>query len=95
MDNKQYTALKDEIKLAMQDDIDMFFDNDENIVTLRFVRPNEVISYIEKKFGVQLDWEQDQNGWQHDYWITFKLDGQKYMLAGDSHYQDSCTLNIE
>ena len=46
------------------------------------------IGYVEdylNKLGENLD-DYDSNGWQHDYWMSWNINGNKYILSGSGYY---------
>jgi hypothetical protein len=65
--------------------IEEFINGTREDVKIYGTSPNEVSEYIEKVLqGERL--EIDCNGWQWDYWITYKIDDKLYMLSGSGYY---------
>jgi hypothetical protein len=65
-------------------------------VSIPYVRPNDVITYLEKlNDGESIDTDFDSNGWSWDFWIRFEYKDQNYILAGDGYYDKAVTLSID
>lgn len=59
-------------------------------VDLPFVTPEMVEDYLTEVKGWEEEYENDSNGWQHNFWYTWSLFQNeqvvKYTLEGSAHY---------
>ncbi len=90
MDEKE---VKSFVKSNMVKNIDSVVKGEKNSVKILYVRPNDVIEYLES-LGHNIDKDIDTNGWQWDYWITFDVEGNTYILSGDGYYYDSVQFSL-
>lgn len=85
--------IKSQVKQVMIDDIKFVLDGTIKSAQLLFVRPNDVIKYIES-IGGEYDGEMDTNGRCWDYWLTVSLNDKNYQLSGDGYYENSPTFSL-
>lgn len=82
----------------MQKNVDKVLSGEINTIDLYYVRPNDVISYLETIQEQNYLDDMEQNGWSFDFWITFWMDGKedkKFVLSGDGIYYNHLTLYSE
>jgi len=54
---------------------------------------NEYIQFLRSIFGEEYDYE--TNGFQCDFWVTFKANNGKYTLAGDLWFDENFSFYYE
>lgn len=84
---------KQQIKDWMIEGIQSVLTGEVEHVELLFTRPADVSNYIKSIGGEDLN-DMDTNGWQWDYWMTFKVDDKDYMLSGDGFYGNTATFGF-
>lgn len=80
--------IQEAVKAHMVNNIQSVIEGDQKSVQLFFVRPSDVVDYIEELGG---EWEEylNPNGWSWDYSTTFELNEETYSLSGDGFASDS------
>ncbi len=64
---------------------------EEPSVEIYYVRPAQVEEYIEDVIGERTTGH--TQGDEMDYWISFRIKGEKYTLTGDGYYSSYCTFS--
>ena len=86
--------IKSKVKEAMIQDIQSVLDGTIKQIGLLYVRPNDIIVYIESIGGKNND-DFETNGWQWDYWLTLTIDNKKYSISGDGYYGDTVYFSLD
>ena len=87
--------IRSQVKEAMIQGINEVLQGTENSVTLHFVRPNDVVTYLDTSFGCDSSDEIDTNGWSWDMWQYVSVNDVWYRLATDGYYQNSVTFSYD
>lgn len=88
--------IRSEIKINMVEKIQDVLNKKVEEVSIHYVRPNDVIDYLEKlNDGESIDTDFDSNGWSWDFWIRFEYKDQNYMLSGDGYYNNTVNFGID
>ncbi len=74
----------------MEEDIQSVLSGKVKTIELLYVRPNDIISYINTLDKILINF--DSNGYQWDYWIIFTYNNKNYKLTGDGYYNNSAIL---
>jgi hypothetical protein len=88
-------SIKSQIKMNMIDKVNDVLSGTQKSVNIHYVRPGDVLKYL-KKFNDDEEPETNHecNGWQWDFWISFKIKDKTYQLSGDGYYQDYLTFSL-
>lgn len=89
------TEIEAYIQVCMIQGINKVINGEEKNVKLYYVRPDDVVTYLE---SIDLECDTDEleaNGWQWDYWqkITFK--DKNYTLSGDGYSDNHAKFSID
>lgn len=82
------SEIEEAVKAHMKNNIQSVIEGDQKSVQLFYVRPSDVVDYMEELGG---EWDEDlnPNGWSWDYWTKFTLNDETYTLSGDGFASDS------
>lgn len=50
-----------------------------------FLYAGDIAKYLEEKYGLRHH-EMDTNGWDYDFWITYIINEEKYVISGSGYY---------
>lgn len=84
--------VKEYIKQSMIDNINSVLDGKTEIVELLYVRPYDVISYMESIGGLYEEGI-ETNGWEWDYWFTIEYKDKKFSCCGDGYYRNTASFS--
>lgn len=73
------------VEAHMKSGILSVIDNDQESVQLWYIRPNDVLKFIEE-LGGTTEHNFETNGFSWDYDITMQLNREMYRLGGDGYY---------
>ena len=86
--------IRSQVKEAMIQGINEVLQGTEKEVTLHFVRPNDVVKYLDT-VGWDGDNEMDTNGWSWDMWQYVSVNDVWYQIATDGYYQNSVEFSYD
>ena len=80
--------VRSEIKVAMIEGIKEVLSGSVESVRLHFVRPNDVVDYLETLgYDGTLE-DMETNGWSWDMWVDVDVNGVWYTMSTDGHYNN-------
>jgi hypothetical protein len=85
--------IQSQVKELMESSIQQVLKGEKKSVKLHYCRPNDVIEYIERIGGEDLE-DFESNGWKWNYFLKVEHNGIKYELSGDGYYQDWAEFEI-
>lgn len=83
------------IQETMESAVDCVLEGTVEIIVIPYARPGAVMSYLRQAYDIKSYDQFDTNGYQWDYLLTFKFNGQNYVLSGDGYYSNNCKLMKE
>ena len=86
--------IRSQVKEAMIQGINEVLQGTEKSVTLHFVRPNDVVKYLEA-VGCENSYDMETNGWSWDMWQSFEVNDVWYEITTDGYYQNSVTFSYD
>lgn len=87
------SEVKKQVKEWMIESIQKVLTGEEKEVDLLYIRPNDVIEYIESLGGEFGEFE--NNGWEWDYWVSITYQGKTYGISGDGYRENSASFYLK
>ena len=85
--------LKLRVEEVMVEKIQSVLTGEVEVVELQFVKPNDVIKYVES-VGGKFDNDFDSNSGDLKYWLNLEYNGRDFDLVGDGFSSESSKFSL-
>ncbi|MEK5036249.1 hypothetical protein MKY96_32890 [Paenibacillus sp. FSL R7-0302] len=79
------SLLEDIIFPDMEEGILAVIEGHSDMFESKFLAPAHVAEHLKDEYGADQG-NTDTNGWQWDYWTSYRIHGVQYMLSGSAYF---------